>query len=477
MSRPDAIVIGAGFAGLSAAVRLVQGGARVLVVEERRRLGGRATAFADPQSGEVVDNGQHALFGCYHETFDFLRAIGTYEQVALDERLDIEIVDRRASRSRLVTPQWTPPLHLVGGLLRWSALGLRDRVAALRMGHVLRQLARHATDATWTRLGRQTAESWLIECGQTPRLRELLWEPLVVAALNQAPATAAAAPFARVLARMFNGTRSDAAIGLPRVPLDALYAEPARTWLEARGSSVLTGTTATLAVDAGRAIGVDLRDRRIEAGAVVSSVPWFSFPALVQGNDELGTLSQHASRMAASPIVTVNLWYDRSVTDTAFVGLPGRTFQWVFDKGRIIGGATSHLSLVSSGADAVVALSNDQLVALAHEEVAAALPGARGATVQRGVVVREKRATFSLAPGQPPRPGAATPVRGFFLAGDWTDTGLPSTIEGAVESGHRAALLVLAAHLTPGTSHPAPGTEHEAPHPAPGTRHPARSGS
>ena len=124
--------------------------------------------------------------------------------------------------------------------------------------------------ATWTRLGDQTAEAWLIECGQTPRLRELLWEPLVVAALNQAPATAAAAPFARVLARMFNGTRSDAAIGLPRVPLDALYAEPARTWLEARGSSVLTGTTATLAVDAGRAIGVDLRDQRIEAGAVIS---------------------------------------------------------------------------------------------------------------------------------------------------------------------------------------------------------------
>lgn len=442
MSRPDAIVIGAGFAGLSAAVRLAQGGAQVLVVEERRRLGGRATAFADPHTGEIVDNGQHALFGCYRETFAFLRAIDAYAQVSLDERLDIEIVDRRASRSRLVTPQWPPPLHLVGGLLRWPALGMRDRLAALRMGRVLGRLARRNDAAAWARLGDQTAEAWLVECGQTPRLRELLWEPLAVAALNQSPATAAAAPFVRVLARMFTGTRSDAAIGLPRVPLDVLYAEPARRWLEARGSSVRVGTAATLVVESGKAIGVDLGDQRVECGAVVSSVPWFSFPSLVQGIPALAPISDNAGLMAASPIVTVNLWYDRSVTDTAFVGLPGRTFQWVFDKGRIFGGAASHLSLVSSGADAVVAMTNDQLVALARDEVAAALPAARSATVVRGTAVREKRATFSLAPGQPPRPGTETPVRDFYLAGDWTDTGLPATIEGAVESGHRAAALV-----------------------------------
>ncbi len=404
MSRPDVIVIGAGFAGLSAAVRLVQGGARVLVIEERRRLGGRATAFADPQTGEIVDNGQHALFGCYRETFAFLRAIDAYGNVALDERLDIEVVDRDGVRSRLVTPKWAPPLHLVGGLMRWSALGLRDRAAALRMGLVLRGLARGDDPATWTRLAGQTAEAWLVECGQTPRLRELLWEPLVVAALNQSPATAAAAPFARVLARMFNGTRSDAAIGLPRVPLDELYAEPARQWLEARGSSVRAGAAVTLAADAGRVVGVDLRDERIEADAVVSSVPWFSFPALVKDSPDLASIAANAARMAASPIVTVNLWYDRTVTDTAFVGLPGRTFQWVFDKGRIFGGMTSHLSLVSSGADAVVAMTNDQLIALAHQEVAASLPLVQGATIVRGTAVREKRATFSLAPGQPPRP-------------------------------------------------------------------------
>ena len=134
MAAPDVIVVGAGFAGLSAAVRLARRGARVLVVEERRRLGGRASAFADPETGEVVDNGQHALFGCYHETFAFLRDIGAEGDVRLEERLDLEIVDRAGQRSRLTSAPLPPPLHLVGGLLRWPALAWSDKVAALRSG-------------------------------------------------------------------------------------------------------------------------------------------------------------------------------------------------------------------------------------------------------------------------------------------------------------------------------------------------------
>jgi squalene-associated FAD-dependent desaturase len=438
MSRPDVIVVGAGFAGLSAAVRLVEQGARVLVVEERRRLGGRATAFSDPETGEIVDNGQHALFGCYHETFHFLKTVGADGDVALDDRLEIDVIERSGRRSRLSTPAWPPPLHLVGGLLKWSALGLDDRVAAVRMGVTLRRLKRGTTDR-WTALATKTAAAWLADQRQTARLTELLWEPLVVAATNQHPDATAAEPFVRVLTRMFNGTRRDAAIGLPRVPLDALYAEPARRWLEQRGSSVRTGTGATLRVAGGRAAGVDLKGESIEGGAVISSVPWFAFGAFAGSVPALSPTVHAAGAMTASPIVTVNLWYDRTVTDTAFVGLPGRTFQWVFDKGRIFGAKASHLSLVSSGADAVVARGNGELSALAEYEVGEALPAARAARVVRSTVVREKRATFSLAPGQPTRPGVATPLRDFYIAGDWTDTGLPATIEGAVQSGHAAA--------------------------------------
>jgi uncharacterized protein with NAD-binding domain and iron-sulfur cluster len=153
-----------------------------------------------------------------------------------------------------------------------------------------------------------------------------------------------------------------------------------------------------------------------------------------------------ARHTQASPIVTVNLWLDRQVAGEEFVGLPGRHMQWIFDKARLFGESAAHLSLVSSGAEEIAARGNADLLALAMEELRAALPAASDAVVKRAVVVREKRATFSLAPGQPARPGTSTGVPGLFLAGDWIDTGLPATIESAVVSGHWAAASVLA-HL------------------------------
>ena len=137
--------------------------------------------------------------------------------------------------------------------------------------------------------------------------------------------------------------------------------------------------------------------------------------------------------------MTVNLWFDRRVLDEAFVGLPGRVMQWVFDKRIAFGQAASHLSLVSSGAASMVGRSNDELIAIAHAEILEAMPDTRSARLIRATVIREPRATFSLAPGQPARPATATGVRGLRLAGDWIDTGLPATIESAVRSGHRAA--------------------------------------
>ena len=143
--------------------------------------------------------------------------------------------------------------------------------------------------------------------------------------------------------------------------------------------------------------------------------------------------------MTSSPIVTVNLWYDRVVMDQPFVGLPGRDMQWVFDKRIVFGGTASHLSLVSSGASPLVTKTNAELIVAAHEELSDAMPEVRAATLVRSTVIREPRATFSLAPGQPTRPEAATPVPGLWLAGDWINTGLPATIESAVRAGHRAA--------------------------------------
>src|SRR5205823_7613654 len=179
-----------------------------------------------------------------------------------------------------------------------------------------------------------------------------------------------------------------------------------------------------------RVTGVEARGEPIEVKKVIAAVPWFALAQLFTGTSSLmdATVAA-ASRMTSKPIVTVNLWYDRAVMDDAFVGLPGRAMQWVFDKRQAFGERASHLSLVSSGADDLVGLDNDALVTLAAREVAESIPGARDALLRRGTVIREKHATFSLAPGQPARPPVDTPVEGLFLAGDWIDTGLPGTIE------------------------------------------------
>jgi hypothetical protein len=151
----------------------------------------------------------------------------------------------------------------------------------------------------------------------------------------------------------------------------------------------------------------------------------------------------NATALGSSPIVTVNLWFEDFQLDDAMLGLPGRRFQWAFDRRRLIGGQQSHLSLVCSDADAICNLSNRELVDLALKDVRGALPAAGRSAVRHASVIRERRATFSLKPGSPPRPGTTTPVAGLFLAGDWIDTGLPATIESAVVSGHRAAAAVL----------------------------------
>jgi hydroxysqualene dehydroxylase len=444
---PDVVIVGGGVAGLSAGALLAERGRRVLVLDARPQLGGRATAFVDRETGELVDNGQHVLFGCYYETLEFLRRIGAGDRIRSQASLEIPYIAPSGHRTVLRCPPLPSPLHLLAAVLDWDALAWRDRLRVLRLAGPLRRARRELK-----RTGSVTAEpdgtvaEWLEAHGQRGRLRDWLWEPLAVAALNQPVDEAAAAPFLRVLAEMFGPDPRAAALVLPAAPLTDMYAEPARAFIEARGGEVRTSALARVIVEDGAVQGVDVRGERIEAPRVIAAVPWFAMRALFGATPppELAALLATCDSMASMPIVTVNLWYDRPVMDDPFVGLPGREMQWVFDKRLAWGsGGASHLSLAASAASRLAPMTNDALTALAAREVAEALPRARAATLLHATVIREKRATFSLAPGQPPRPGNATPVEGLLVAGDWTDTGMPATIESAAISGHRAAALAL----------------------------------
>jgi hydroxysqualene dehydroxylase len=473
---PDVVVIGAGFAGLSAAVRLTELGQRVLVLEARSRLGGRATAFADSETGELVDNGQHVLLGCYTATFAFLETIGALDNVRLQAQLAVTMIDRAGRRSRLICPQLPAPWHLLGGVFEWDAFSWKDRFSVLGMNAPIKLAVRQArADAERRLLSHdgghkpssssgliaaspgETVEAWLVRHRQTERVREMLWRPLALAALNQPANRAGAALFARVLAEMFSGDARAAAIALPTKPLHLMYAEPARAWLESHGGEVRTGAAATVRLSDDGVSTVDAAGESWRPKIVVSAVPWFAVEQLFpQPPPTLAPVVDAASRMSASPIATVNLWFDRPVIDEAFVGLPGRAMQWVFDKRTIFGSSGSYLSLVSSGAEELVGLGNEQVIGMALDELVDALPVVRSAGLVRSTVVRERQATFSLAPGQPSRPLTETGLRGLYLAGDWIDTGLPATIESAVRSGHAAAEAIRQAFgLVPVPSGPA----------------------
>ena len=259
--------------------------------------------------------------------------------------------------------------------------------------------------------------NWLIRNGQTARIREMLWDPLALAALNQPPESAAAPVFTRVLAEMFGPDPRAAAIALPTRPLHEMYAVPARAYIEARGGTVRTGATATVHLDGHRAT-VASGDERWLPDVVIAAVPWFALPTLFSGDiAPLAETIRHARATAASPIVTVNLWFDRPILDEAFVGLPGRQMQWVFDKRFVFGDSASHLSLVSSGASSIVDAPNAQLIAAAHGELrrrVSRVPG--GAAAARHRHPRAARdllagARTAAAPGCPDRRAWTVPRR------------------------------------------------------------------
>ena len=321
-----------------------------------------------------------------------------------------------------------------------------DRLSVLRFGRILRGCA--APDE------KVTIREWLARSGQSARLCRMLWEPLALATLNQSIDEAAAKPFFVVISRMFGPEPEASAVLLPAVPLDELYALPAVRFLQSASATVLTGVRPEVVVSGGRTVGAQVRDELFETELVVSSVPWYALADLFKPIPfELQPIVQRATALASRPIVTVNMWFDHIALDDPMVGLPGRAFQWVFDKHSLVGSGQSHLSLVSSAADAIYARPNEELIQMAARELSAALPRFAGEP-RHASVVRERRATFSLRPDGPARPQTETPVRGFLLAGDWIDTGLPATIESAVVSGHRAAAIaeqILGTRSTRGT--------------------------
>jgi squalene-associated FAD-dependent desaturase len=444
----DVVVIGGGFAGLSAAAALAARGFRVAVLERKPALGGRAYSFADPDTGDSVDNGQHVMMGCYAEMLKFLERIGASGHLVFHPRLEIEMRERDGRCGALRTARLPGPLHMSAALMRYGLLTPRERMSAMVAG--LRLLRMHRYDRA--RLGAATVGAVMDVLGQGERARRCFWYPLAIATLNEDPELASAALLAEVLKRAFFGRRMDSAFVYARVGLSDLYCAGAARLVEESGGVVAThAIVEALEFDADGAVaGVRLRDgRRLNAAHFIAAVPPAQLVRLLAEGAGADPFFARLGEITCSPIICVHAWFDRQITDAAFAGFIGTTTQWMFNKRRIFAGAgeqaPGYLSFVISGARRLVDSGNEELLDLVTNDLQAMIPAARQAHLLKALVLKEKQATMAPSPEcDRQRPGVSTPIPNFFLAGDWIQTGLPATIESAVAAGHAAAAAVAA---------------------------------
>jgi len=438
----EVLIIGGGFAGLAAGVELARAGRRVRLLEQKPHLGGRARSFIDPTTGSVVDNGQHLFMGCYHSTRRFLETIGTSDRVRFQTSLAVNFLDADGRQTSLDCPHLPSPWHLLTGVLRSGSFTPGEKLEVLRLGRALK--APRAGANGWARL---SVEEWLEQQGQSEKLRRNFWDLLCIAAMNEDPKIASARLFERVLRLALFASSEDSRLGIARVGLSECYTQAATEYIESRGGKVELGrNVAGFLITSGRCEGAALvGGERFEAATVVSAVPWMQFADLLSG--ELLRSEPFFTNILSlrpAPIISINLWFDRPITDLEFAGLRGTTIQWLFNKGRILGSSENYVSLVVSGAHDHIGRPKEELLAVALRELGELLPAAREAKLLHSLILKERFATFSPSwEAEPLRPSTVTPLKGLYLAGDWTATGLPATIEGAVQSGCSAAQKIL----------------------------------
>jgi zeta-carotene desaturase len=417
------VVIGGGVAGLAAAAALGGDGQEVEVVEARSFPGGRAASYEVPglSTGRTIDNCQHILLRCCSNLLDFYSRLGASSAIEFHKRFNF--IEPGGRLSTIEAGRLPAPFHFSGSFASLRFLDVKDKIAVVRAMQAIR-----TERASRTGLDRMTMLEWLKEKRQTPKAIARFWQPVLVSAINEDLDRLAASHGFQAFWLGFLSSRTGSQMGVPRVPLGELYA--ARRWSSMPGVKFRFKTTVTsIRTEAGRVISADASGVPIEADHFISALPPDRLAFLAP---ELGV---HWDQFETSPITGIHLWFDRSVTQLPHAALLDRTIHWFFNKRN-----GEYLQLVVSASRSLTNLSKREVIDLALRELAEFLPDTRDARLLDAHVVKEMKATFSARPGLDKyRPGPETIYPNLSLAGDWTRTGWPSTMEGAARSGYIAA--------------------------------------
>lgn len=423
-----AIIVGGGIAGLAAAIRLTEAGVRVTLLETRKKLGGRATSFADVRSGQVLDNCQHVVLGCCTNYLDLLARLGVRDSIQWsDEQYWVE----EGGRTSVIRPGVLPaPLHFSVATMRAGFLSTAEVLALARIGPRLMRVKRENHQ-------NETFAAFLARSGQPQRVIARFWSPIVVSACNLDVDRVAASVALHVFQEGFLGSADAASIGLPTVPLVELYRN-AEQVMSRSGGRILLGAGVERLDDRG---ATTTDGQRHEADRVICAVPVERVNRIV--DESIRRIDPRFAPLDSfthSPILGVHLRFDRPVLSTPHAVLVDRPTQWLFRKDA----QGAYLHAVISAADAWMELSEQQIADRVVADIHACFPGSRGATLEMARAVKEKLATFAPLPGvERLRPDATHPASRVILAGDYTNTGWPATMEGAAKSGYAAAAAAL----------------------------------
>lgn len=424
------IVVGGGWGGLACAVELSRLGHPVTVLEAAKQLGGRARRV--PFNGLTVDNGQHVMLGAYQHTLNLLQQLKVPLESALHrDKLALCLQDCHGKSWQLQLPHLLTPLNLFVGLLRARGFTLRDRWHALRFGLKLFTNSFKLDDDT-------SVAAFLISQRQTRNVITALWEPICLASMNTPIEEASAKIFIRVLHDSFCKSHRDADMIIPRTDLGALLPDPAFDYIEQQGGFVHLSQRVTSLVIRGRHVeGVICEDNKYQAPQVVLAIPPHACQVLIKDHPALHDIAYNLSGFSYHPICTIYLQYPASVQpDRPMQGLLGGTTQWIID--RRMCGQPGLIAAVISGPGSHMQLDNGELAQRVLAELHECFP--HWPAVEDVLIVREKRATFSCRSGiSAIRPDNASPVKGLWFAGDFTNTGYPATIESAIISGTQTA--------------------------------------
>jgi squalene-associated FAD-dependent desaturase len=437
---PTVAIAGGGLAGLAAGCALAEVGFRVTLFERRPYLGGRASSYQHPGTGEVVDNCQHVLLGCCTNLLDFYRRAGVLDKIRWYEELTFLEPGGRAS---VISPSALPaPLHTAVSFLRTDCLSFGDKVG------ISRAMAALAPSAPADRPNlNETFLDWLKRHGQTERAIERFWKTILVSALNEDLDQVSVPYAAQVVRESFLKSAAAGRMGIPIVPLTELYST-AGDYIRARGGAVQlrSGVESFRAEASGVSVIANGQEQVFDY--LVLAVPFDAVTRLLPDTPVAAPLAAALGKFSTSPITGIHLWFDRQISDLDHAVLLDRTIQWMFHKSRIIqsrgdkdrDGGGSYIELVVSCSRSLVEKSKAEIVEMAVNEVKEFFPGAREAKLLKSTVIKEVHATYSPRPGVDqyrPKPETAWPR--VFLSGDWTATGWPATMEGAVRSGYLTA--------------------------------------